>query len=126
VTDTNHDAADVAALCQSLHDRAALLGDEVGIGAGHNPIRIGDQIQTRLNTSDRAAGDQRRVLNSDVWTVAGQHDDGTVAAVNRNRDTTVRITPDYPAEHTVLAYATTSAGAQGRNADTGHAVTAGQ
>jgi hypothetical protein len=42
--------------------------------------------------------------------------------VHRNRDTTVKITPDYLAEHTVLAYATTIAGAQGRNADTGHGV----
>ena len=43
---------------------------------------------------------------------------------HRGRDATVHITPEYLAQHTVLAYATTIAGAQGRNVDTGHVVVA--
>ncbi len=122
VTDTNEDAAAVSASCQRLLDRAGLLGDDVGTGADHNLLRIGDQVQTRKNTSELETSDGRRVLNRDVWTITDRRDDGTVIAEHRSRRATVTITPDYLAEHTELAYATTIAGAQGRNADTGHAV----
>lgn len=122
VTDTNEDAADVSAACQRLLDRAGLLGDDVGTGADHNVLRIGDQIQTRKNTSELQTSDGRRVLNRDVWTITDRRDNGTVIAEHRSRGAAVVITPAYLVEHTVLAYATTIAGAQGRNADTGHAV----
>lgn len=122
VTDTNHDAADVSASCQRMLDCAGLLGDHVGQGADHNMLRIGDQIQTRHNTSDLATSDGRRVLNRDVWTITGQRAGGTVIAEHQSRNARVFITPEYRAKHTVLAYATTIAGAQGRTVDTGHAV----
>ena len=122
VTDTNHDAADVSASCQRLLHRAGLLGNDVGHGADRNTLRVGDQIQTRLNTSDLATSDGRRVLNRDVWTIAGQRADGTIIAEHLSRNAHVFITPDYRTKHTVLAYATTIAGAQGRTVDTGHAV----
>ena len=38
------------------------------------------------------------------------------------RGATVQLTPEYLGKHTVLAYATTIAGAQGRTVDAGHAV----
>jgi hypothetical protein len=58
-----------------------------------------------------------------VWTVVGPCDDGTVTAVHAgSRDATVQLTPAYLSEHTVLAYATTIAGAQGRTVDAGHTV----
>ena len=99
------------------------LGERLGTGADGNPIHVGDQIQTRLNTSELATSDQRRVLNRDVWTVVGRRDDGTVTAVHAgSRDATVQLTADYLGKHTVLAYATTIAGAQGRTVDAGHTV----
>ena len=39
-----------------------------------------------------------------------------------SRGATVQLTPEYLGKHTVLAYATTIAGAQGRTVDAGHAV----
>ena len=96
---------------------------ELGTGADGNPIHVGDQVQTRRNTSELATSDQRRVLNRDVWTVVGRCDDGTVTAVHAgSRGATVQLTPEYLGKHTVLAYATTIAGAQGRTVDAGHAV----
>jgi hypothetical protein len=92
-------------------------------GADGNPIHVGDQVQTRLNTPELATSDQRRVLNRDVWTVVGRCDDATVTAVHAgSRNATVRLTADYLHKHTVLAYATTIAGAQGRTVDAGHTV----
>ncbi len=120
VVDTNTEAADVSATCQELLDREGRLGSAVGVGADHNEFRVGDQIQTRDNTSRLATSDGRRVLNRDVWTVTGCREDGAVIAKHRRRRTTVAITPDYLATQTVLAYASTIAGAQGRNTDTGH------
>ena len=62
VTDTNHDAADVAARCQEHLMTAGRLGERLATGADGNPIHVGDQVQTRLNTSELATSDQRRVL----------------------------------------------------------------
>jgi hypothetical protein len=101
-------------------DRAGGLGNVVGTGADDNEFRIGDHIQTRDNTSRLATSDGRRVLNRDVWTVTGSRADGTVIAKHRRRRTTVAITSEYLSMQTVLAYASTIAGAQGRNTDTGH------
>jgi hypothetical protein len=104
VTDTNHDAAHVAALRQEHLTTADRLDERLATGADGNPIHVGDQIQTRLNTSELATSDHRRVLNRDVWTVVGRRDDGTVTAVHAgSRDATVQLTADYLSEHTVLA-----------------------
>ena len=123
VTDTNHDAAHVAARCQEHLMTADRLGERLATGADGNPIHVGDQVQTRLNTSELATSDHRRVLNRDVWTVVGRRDDGTVTAVHAgSRAATVQLTREYLGKHTVLAYATTIAGAQGRTVDAGHTV----
>ena len=120
VVDTNSEAADISATCQRLLDRAGLLGESVGTGSDHNGICVGDQIQTRDNTSRLRTSDSRRVLNRDVWKVTGSRDDGTIFARHVRQGRTVAITPEYVKKHTVLAYGATIAGAQGRTTDSGH------
>lgn len=120
VCDTNTEAADVSAACQQRLAAVGLIGDEVGRGADANPIRIGDLLQTRDNTTELYTTDGRRVLNREVWKVTGLNTVGEVVAHNVRSDRRVAITPEYASQSVVLAYGTTLAGAQGRTCDRGH------
>lgn len=121
VVDTNQDAFDVAGACQARLVAAELVGERVGAVAGRGVVHVGDLIQTRDNTRELATSDGERVLNREVWRVTGVDGHGRVLAVHtRQHGRRVAITPEYAAEHVVLAYATTLAGAQGRTTDTGH------
>ena len=120
VVDTNEQAGEVSARCQQhliIHDR---LGDEVGRGADGNQLRVGDLVQTRSNDKRQRTSDGRRVLNRDLWRVTSRHDDGTMTVTHQRRHSTAQLSAEYVADHVVLAYATTIAGAQGRTVDTSH------
>ncbi|WP_447588421.1 MobF family relaxase [Microbacterium lacticum] len=102
-------------VCAGLVDdaRTASGSDGLSIGAG-------DVIQTRQNDSDV------QVANRQTWTVQAVGQDGTVWAkengTGRKRQRTVRLPPEYVAEHTHLAYASTAYGAQGATVPGSHTV----
>ena len=122
VVDTAAAAADLSALCQARRAVDHELGPIISSGADHNPICIGDIIQTRHNTSRLITSDGQRILNRDTWRVTGARPDGSLEVAHTRRNATAVITPDYTRQHVVLAYATTLAGAQGRTVDTCHTV----
>ncbi|PJJ63690.1 MobF family relaxase [Compostimonas suwonensis] len=102
-------------VCAGLVDdaRTASGSDGLSIGAG-------DVIQTRQNDSDV------QVANRQTWTVQAVGQDGTVWAkengTGRKRQRTVRLLPEYVAEHTHLAYASTAYGVQGATVPGSHTV----
>lgn len=85
VVDTASHAAEVSTRCQHHLTVAARLGDHVADTADGCRIHIGDQIQTRRNTSDILATDRHRILNRDVWTVLERHDDGSLLVEHASR-----------------------------------------
>lgn len=122
VTDTAADAAEVNTRCQHHLIVAGRLGTHVADAADGTRIHIGDQIQTRRNTSEIRASDRRRILNRDVWTVTGCLPDGSLEVKHAKRSARAVLPADYVAVDVVLAYATTIAGAQGRTVDRGHVI----
>jgi hypothetical protein len=120
--DTADDAADVSTRCQRHLIVDGRLGTRVAHASDGCRIHIGDQIQTRRNTSDITTSDHQRVLNRDVWTVLEHHDDGSLTVAHTSRPARAVLPADYVASDVVLAYATTIAGAQGRTVDRGHTV----
>ena len=123
VVDTNRAAADVSRACQQqLLDDRRLGADVIHVLGDGNPVHQGDLIQTRRNTAAIATSDGSRVLNRDVWRVAGPAPGGGLEAVHIQRGTHAVLPSAYLDEHAVLAYATTVAGAQGRTVDRGHIV----
>src|SRR5690606_3739576 len=60
--------------------------------------------------------------NRDVWTVTARQPDGALNVRHTTRNASAVLPGDYVAAHTTLAYATTSAGAQGRTVDRGHVI----
>ena len=92
---------------------------DVATGSDGLPIGRGDVIQTRKN--DPKTG----VVNRAVWTVQEVGVDGTlwVRRVDSDRHAaTVKLDPEYVAEHTHLAYASTAYGVQGSTKQTAHTV----
>ncbi len=120
IVDTAEQAADVSSRCQQHLVTGNQLGGAVGEAADGNNLRLGDLIQSRKNTRTLVTSDRRRVLNRDVWKITGYDEHGGIIATHTRRGTTAEFTGDYTRRHVVLAYATTTAGAQGRTVDTGH------
>lgn len=89
-------------------------------GSDGLPIGAGDRVQTRLNNS--ALG----VANRQTWTVQHVMDDGDVwvraTASGGAHGSSVRLPAHYVAEHTHLAYAATSYGAQGATTPRAHTI----
>lgn len=85
------------------------------LDVGDYQLRVGDEIATRHN--DRAARTDHghMVKNRDHWTIDTIRDDGSLVVSGRTG--TVRLAPDYVAEHVELAYAETSHATQGRTVD---------
>ena len=89
---------------------------------------VGDRIVTRRN--DRRLTDNHQgsgfVKNGDTWTVIRQHHNGGLVVARAlpfgasRRRAGIRLPADYVAHHVELAYATTTARAQGRTVDTTH------
>jgi hypothetical protein len=121
VVDTAEDAAELSARCQAELVAAGCLGAPLMTLADGNRVHVGDEFQTRLNSTDQETSDQRRVLNRDVWTATGLDDNGRLPA-RTGTGVTAKFTPGYVENSTRLAYATTIAGAQGRTVDVGHVV----
>lgn len=96
------------------------LGDDVHLTYGSDglPIGSGDVIQTRRNDSELG------VANRQTWTVRHVSDDGEVWAresgTGREHRRSVGLGADYVAEHTHLAYATTSYGVQSATTPAAH------
>ena len=121
VVDTAEDAADMSARCQGELLGKARLGAPLSTLADGNRVHVGDQIQSRLNSTEIDTSDGRRVLNRDVWTAIAL-EDGLLLARNSQSGAIAKFPTEYQAESIVLAYATTIAGAQGRTVDVSHVV----
>jgi len=118
------DADTVAELNALARDDRIAAGTVTDSGlrvAGGQAVGIGDEVVTRQNCRQLAAGGNW-VKNGDRWTVTGVGDDGSVA-VRRVRGTGEVVLPAaYAAEHVDLAYATTAHRAQGLTVDTARAL----
>ena len=122
VVDTASDAADVSTRCQQHLIVDGRLGEFVAESADGCRIHVGDIVQTRQNDGEICTSDHQRILNRDVWTVISAAADGSLHVRHERRGATAVLPPDYVAQHVVLGYATTIAGAQGRTVDRGHVV----
>lgn len=83
---------------------------------------LGDTIVTRLNQST----DRGRIMNGELYTVAGIDDQGGIEAVNQKTGWHTYLDPNYVREHTHLGYAATVHRAQGATVDTAHALIDGR
>jgi conjugative relaxase-like TrwC/TraI family protein len=88
---------------------------------------VGDRIVTRKNQrqlSNRSG--TRFVKNGDTWTVTRRHRNGDLTVRDNREDSadrpcrSIRLPHDYVTRHVELAYATTTARAQGRTVETAH------
>jgi ATP-dependent exoDNAse (exonuclease V) alpha subunit len=114
-------ARDGAAITVATNDEAQALNERIRAervrrgqaddtrttsGSDQLPFGAGDVIQTRRNDS------QVQVANRQTWTVQHVGDDATVWAketgAERKHRATVRLPPEYVAEHVHLAYASTA------------------
>lgn len=101
-------------------ERGEVDDTRTAFGSDELPVGAGDVIQTRRN--DAAVG----VANRQTWTVRHVNENGDLyvaeAGNARKRERTVRLPPDYVAEHAHLAYAVTAYGVQGATVDVSHTV----
>ncbi|MEQ1698949.1 MAG: MobF family relaxase [Ilumatobacteraceae bacterium] len=119
IVDSNAQASDVAELCQQYMETAGMLGSEVAFSdTYHQVFHVGDLVQTRENDSSLRASDGMKVLNRHVWRITGRSETGVTMAHTR-RGSTITLPIDYMADRVQLAYALTTAGAQGRTGDAG-------
>ncbi|EXJ52700.1 conjugative relaxase TrwC [Microbacterium sp. MRS-1] len=120
-TATNDEARELNERIRDERARTGLVdGRSTTTGSDGLSIGRGDVIQTRQNDSDV------QVANRQTWTVQAVESDGTVWAkengTGRKRQRTVRLPPEYVAEHTHLAYASTAYGVQGATVPASHTV----
>ena len=87
-----------------------------------NLVGVGDLIQARLNDYTLRVHGGRPVTNREVYEVIGRNRlTGTLTV--RDRDGILAHLPAaYVQQHTTLAYAVTSYGAQGQTVDTSHSL----
>lgn len=84
---------------------------------------VGDRIVTRHNDRRRQVNQGKDfVKNGDEWEVTGVADDGAAVLRHASHGGTLALEPEYMAQHTQLAYASTVHRAQGSTVDTAHAV----
>ncbi|MBK5249746.1 MAG: AAA family ATPase, partial [Actinomycetales bacterium] len=118
---TNDEARELNVRIRDQRVRAGLVDDARSTtGSDGLPIGEGDLIQTRHNDSDLG------VANRQTWTVQHVGADGTVwakeNASGRRHQHSVRLTAEYIAEHTHLAYASTAYGVQGATVPESHTI----
>ena len=118
VADTNADAAELAALAQSVLRDAGVVDVGVVELMDRNLAGIGDVIQARRNDADLIASDGRHVANRDTWRVLSAGPDGVVGERLNGGAATVLFPIRYLAHHAQLAYAGTIHAVQGRTVDT--------
>ncbi|WP_246456504.1 MobF family relaxase [Nocardioides mesophilus] len=86
-----------------------------------NRAGVGDRIVTRVNDRGLTTrGGRDFVKNGDVWAVEGRHRNGDLTVRHGRHSGRVRLPSGYVAESVELAYATTTARAQGMTVDTAH------
>ena len=90
---------------------------------------VGDLIITRENQRRIRTSDGTWVRNGDSWQVTATHIDGSLTVITSARGSdgtgaagTLRLEPDYVAQHVQLGYAITAHRAQGTTVDTCHVV----
>ncbi len=113
VTATNHDAEQINNAIQARRLENGMINEHAAaIGRDGQRLLVGDVVQTRRN--DATNGVQNRA----TWCITRINDHHL--ELERVDDTTDRrkITRDYAADHTHLAYATTVHGVQGETSDT--------
>ncbi|WP_231494863.1 MobF family relaxase [Cellulomonas sp. KRMCY2] len=118
---TNDEARALNAAIREVRVRRGDVDDaHTTYGSDGLPIGAGDVVQTRLNNSELG------VANRQTWTVQHVTDDGDVwaraTAAGGAHGRSVRLPAPYVAEHTHLAYAATSYGAQGATTPGGHTI----
>jgi len=89
---------------------------------------VGDLVITRENQRRLRTTDGNWVRNGDTWQVTDTQPDGSLTVTASGRDGaasggSVRLEPDYVAQHVQLGYAVTAHRAQGATVDTCHVVT---
>jgi len=88
---------------------------------------VGDLVITRENQRRLRTTDGNWVRNGDTWQVTATQSDGSLTVTNAGRDGmasagSIRLDPDYVAQHVQLGYAVTAHRAQGATVDTCHVV----
>lgn len=124
----------VMAKSNAMVDRLAAAGQRILIERGdvdhtvtvalaaHDQVAgVGDQIITRKVDRRNRYGHHDFVKNGDRWTVQSVGDDGSATVANAAGQT-VTLTADYLGEFTQLAYAQTTATAQGRTVTGGSGI----
>ena len=113
---TNHAVDELNHYCQLVRIGEGQLDPRSpSTRAGAHTIHVGDEIATRDNDRRLLTDRGRMVRNRAEWTVTAIHPDGSINVEGRSGR--VRLPGEYVAEHLDLAYARTSAGAQGRTVD---------
>jgi hypothetical protein len=118
---TNDEARALNAIIREVRVRGGDVDDaHTTYGSDGLPIGAGDLVQTRRNNSELG------VANRQTWTVQHVTDDGDVwaraTAAGGAHGSSVRLPAPYVAEHTHLAYAATSYGAQGATTPAAHTI----
>jgi ATP-dependent exoDNAse (exonuclease V) alpha subunit len=122
ITSSNRDATNLNTRARRTRITAGFVeADGVDLHDG-TAAGTGDRIVTRRNDRRLTTRDGNRfVKNGDTWTVITRHTNGdlTIADLHGSH---VRVPHHYVARDVELAYATTTARAQGRTVDTTHAL----
>jgi len=85
------------------------------VEAGGYRFHVGDEIVTRRNHRQVRTDQGLPVRNRDQWVIDAVHRDGAITT--HGVAGTVKLPPDYVAEHVELGYAQTSHAVQGRTVD---------
>ncbi len=121
---TNEQAAVLGERARHTLLAAGTVSDGTTVTLADNVASVGDHLVTRRNdrrlTTD---GDDRQgwVVNGDLWTITGVHDDGAAAVTRHGDGAKTTLPADYLARHAQLGYATTAHRAQGLTVDIAHA-----
>jgi hypothetical protein len=123
VTASNRQARELSAEIRTELVRLGRVSPEViATGRDGNLIGVGDWIQARQNDSTIRVDGAGRVTNRVSYEVLGESRWSGHLRVRSETGLIAHLPPDYVANHTTLAYASTVHAAQGRTVDTCHSL----